>query len=183
MTHITPTLIAHTQPSGAACSDRAGSAHNLGYLELREAQLAVINHNPDLELPEFTVLQRVQLSDIARKALDEEFDLLRIVLAALKKAVLGEEDEETLKILARLLDVLGWRRGRWQDRGDPGTTARRLAARRATQRRRTMEVITSITIKLNSNLPGRPARVSSTFLPQRASFQEASRPSRIGLLR
>ena len=107
MTHINPTLIAHTQPSGAACSDRAGSAHNLGYLELREAQLAVINHNPDLELPEFTVLQRVQLSDIARKALDEEFDLLRIVLAALKKAVLGEEDEETLKILARLLDVLG----------------------------------------------------------------------------
>ncbi len=107
MTHINPTLNAHTQSSGAACSDRAGSAHNLGYLELREAQLAVINHNPDLELPEFTVLQRVQLSDIARKALDEEFDLLRIVLAALKKAVLGEEDEETLKILARLLDVLG----------------------------------------------------------------------------
>lgn len=46
-----------------------------------------------------------------------------------------------------------------------------------------MEVITSITINLNSNLPGRPARVSSTFLPQRASFQEAGRPSRIGLLR
>lgn len=107
MRHINPTLIAHTQPSVTACPDRAGSDPKVSNLELREAQLTEICQLSEFELPELTPLQRVQLSEIARKALDEEFDLLRIVLRSLKKAVIGKEEADTLKLLAHLLDVLG----------------------------------------------------------------------------
>jgi hypothetical protein len=107
MRHINPTLMAHTLPSGGACSTRAGTAPKPGNLERREAQLAGICQLEDFELPELTPLQRVQLSEIAREALDEEIDLLRLVLRQLKKAVISDEDETILLRLAHLLDVLG----------------------------------------------------------------------------
>ena len=107
MEHINPTTLAHTLPSGAACSPRAGSAPNPGILELREAQALEICHLKDYKLPGLTPLQRVQLSEIARQALDEEIDLLRIVLGQLREAVVSKKDEALLLRLAQLLDVLG----------------------------------------------------------------------------
>ena len=107
MRHINPTLMAHTLPSGGACSTRAGTAPQPGNLEWREAELADICPLEDFELPELTPLQRVQLSDIAREALDEEIDLLRLVLRKLKIVLTSDEDEAILLRLAHLLDVLG----------------------------------------------------------------------------
>lgn len=107
MRHINPTLIAHTLPSRGACPARAGTTPKPGSLEQREVELADICQLKDFELLELNPLQRVQLSDIAREALDEEIDLLRLVLRQLKKAVISDDDEAILLRLAHLLDVLG----------------------------------------------------------------------------
>jgi hypothetical protein len=99
--------MAHTLPSEGACSTWAGTAFQPGNLEWRKAELTDICQLKDFELPDLTPLQRVQLSEIARKTLDEEISLLRYVLRRFKKAVYSDADDAIIKRLADILDLLG----------------------------------------------------------------------------
>ena len=107
MPHINPTLIAPTQPSGAACPTRAGSALMMGNPEQREAQLTEICLLKTDDLSSLTPLQRVQLSEITRLTLDEVMIGLRNIINQFKQALESKQDPTILKLLAELMEKMG----------------------------------------------------------------------------
>ena len=101
MRHSNPTCQAHTQPPGKARPNPAGTARQAqseqqDLLAEREAYLA-----------EFTPAERLQLSDAAKRNLDEEISMLSRTLRRFVRAAESTGEEDYPVNLAKSLDLLG----------------------------------------------------------------------------
>ena len=109
MRHTTPTNQAHTHTlreadalPGQACLKQADLPSSLLTAE-REAALA----ERENLLISFSAAERLQLSEAAKRGLDEEIRLLKSFLRRFHREVDGRDEPPTFKELGQSLDLLG----------------------------------------------------------------------------
>ena len=101
MRHSNPTCQAHTQPTGKARPNAAGS--------LRQVQSEQHDKLAEREafLAEFSPAERLQLSEAAKLNLDEEISLLSRTLKRFMRAAECAGEDDYPVNLAKSLDLLG----------------------------------------------------------------------------